>query len=90
VQIRGYVEHLLIRQGQRGHAFIGATETNDFADLVALNVMRHKWRAKQVGRASASGIGAVTESAGLLEEFVSALDRRIRRIRLLWPSREIP
>jgi hypothetical protein len=89
VQIRGYVEHLLIGHRHCWHAFIRAAETNDFANLVTLHVMSHKRRADKVRPPSACGIRAMTESTGLLELFVPALDGRVLR-NSLWPSRGIP
>src|SRR5690242_12195962 len=71
VQIRSDVEHLRIGQRHCRHAFIRAPKTNDFANLVALHVMRHKRRANQVGSPSTRGVGSMAESAGLLELLVS-------------------
>src|SRR5712691_13499722 len=90
VQIRGDVEHLLIGHRHRWHAFIRAAETNDFADLVTLHVMSHKRRADKVRPPSACGIRAMTESARLLELFVSALDGLLVLGNRLGPSRGIP
>ncbi len=42
VQKRGNVEDLFVGERHRRHAFIGAAETNDFADFVTLHVMRYQ------------------------------------------------
>src|SRR5467141_4623536 len=89
VEIRGDVEHLLVGHRHRWHAFIRAAETNDFADLVTLHVVSDKRRADKVRPPSACGIRAMTESTGLLELFVPALDCRVLRNNL-GPSCGIP
>lgn len=83
------IADLLIGHRHRGHAFIRPAATDDFAYLVTLHVMRNERRADQVRPSSAGAIGPMTESAGLLELFVAALDCWILRISLR-PSHGIP
>jgi hypothetical protein len=73
VEKRGDVGYLFISHVHQGrHALIGAAAANHFSDLIALDVMRDKGRANQIRSTSASGVGAVAESAGFRELFAAA------------------
>src|ERR1700747_566177 len=89
MQKRRDVGHLFVGYRHRRHAFIRTAETDDFANLVTLHVMSHQRRSDKVRSPSAGGIGAMTESTGLLELYASALDCRVLRDSL-WPRCGIP
>src|SRR5256885_5757012 len=79
VQKRRNVRDLLIRQGHCGHALVRAPVTYDFADQIALYVVRYQRRAHQVRSACSRGVRPMAEPARLFELFAPALGCRILR-----------
>ncbi len=65
---------------QRRHPLVGAPVVDDRADLVSLDVFRHKLRAREVrARFAAHGIAAVAEAAVRDEQRLARSDL-VRRV----------
>ncbi len=70
------IGNLIGREGELGHAFIGATVQNYFADEVSVLVMQDRERAKQVGAAfTAFGVSAMAKGAVRRVSLFTALKR---------------
>src|SRR5215467_6063238 len=68
------VADLFRTQGQRRHALVRAPVTDHLADQIAFDVMGDQRRTDQVGATGAGSVGAVAETASLLELQASAIN----------------
>ena len=69
------IRHLIGRERERGHSFIGAAFANHGTEEFAVVVVAQDGRPEQVRTARAGGVVAMTKSAGRLEFQGSALRR---------------
>jgi hypothetical protein len=74
VEERDYIGHLILRQRESRHAFVGAAIANHGRQQFTVNVVAENGGADQIGRAGSGSVVAMAESARGLEFECAAFD----------------